>query len=170
MSTHLQNMRRSFLELEDRGMTFTEAHKVYVVLSSLDSSWDVLVTSLESMQERDLTMAYLIGRLLEEEQKWLERHPGKGGENAQHRPASTTVQNAGRAPETVNTVKRCYRCGSTEHLQRGYPERRNRGAARQGHRTTQHMWSGSPASFSLAASMTEDTRNTWLLNSGQANI
>ncbi|KAG8139167.1 hypothetical protein E2320_001935 [Naja naja] len=69
MSIHLQNMRRTFLELEERGMTFTEAHKVYVVLSSLDSSWDILVTTLESMQKQDLTMVYLTGRLLEEEQE-----------------------------------------------------------------------------------------------------
>ncbi|KAG8147954.1 hypothetical protein E2320_001412 [Naja naja] len=117
MSTHLQNMRRTFLELEERGMTFTEANKVYVVLSSLDSSWNVLVTSLESMQEQDLTMTYLT----EEEQKWLERRPGKG-ERIQHRPASTKVQDGGRAAETVNFVKRCYTCGSTEHLQRRCPE------------------------------------------------
>ncbi|KAG8139334.1 hypothetical protein E2320_002106, partial [Naja naja] len=119
MSAHLQNMRRTFLELE-------ETRKVYIVLCSLENSWDVLVTGIESMQERDLTMAYLTGRLLEEKRKWLERQPGKGGENAQHRPVSTTVQDAGRVAETVNIVKKCCMCGSAEHLQRRCPEMRNR--------------------------------------------
>ncbi|KAG8127609.1 hypothetical protein E2320_014510 [Naja naja] len=45
--------------------------------------------------------------------------------------------------------------------------RRNRGAAKKGHRATQHMKSGSSSSFySLAATSSENTRNTWLLDSG----
>ncbi|KAG8147107.1 hypothetical protein E2320_022555, partial [Naja naja] len=156
MSTHLQNMR-TFLELEERGMTFTESHKMYMVLSSLDSSWDVLVTSLESMQEQDLTMAYLTGRLLEEEQKQLERQPGKGGESVQHRPASKKGQDGGRAAERMNFVKRCYidvalRGGTEEQQDKGTGLLSTCGAVLQ--------------SFSLAASMTEHTRNTWLLDSG----
>ncbi|KAG8139423.1 hypothetical protein E2320_002186 [Naja naja] len=58
------------------------------MLCSLDSSWDVLVRSLESMQEQDLTMVYLTGQLLEEEPKQLERRPGMGGESILHRPES----------------------------------------------------------------------------------
>ncbi|KAG8147302.1 hypothetical protein E2320_000207 [Naja naja] len=73
-------------------MTFTEAHNVYEVLSFFDSSWDVLETSLESMQGQDFTMTYLTGQLLEEEAKQLERAPGKEGESTQHRPASTKFQ------------------------------------------------------------------------------
>ncbi|KAG8132953.1 hypothetical protein E2320_010773 [Naja naja] len=131
-------------------MAFTEAHKVYVVLSSLDTSWDILVTSLESMQERDLTMMYLTGRLLEEEQK----------------STTATSQDISRAAETVYTVKCCFTCGSTELLQRCCLERRNRGATRQGCRATQYMWGGSSSSFSLAATLPENTRNSWLLDSG----
>ncbi|KAG8124753.1 hypothetical protein E2320_020000 [Naja naja] len=142
MSKHLQAMRKIFLELEERGITFTEAHKVYVVLSSLDTSWDILVTSLESMQERDLTMVCLTGQLLEEEQKQLERQLEKEGNNAQHRPTCATFQDASRAAETVYTVKRGFTCGSTEHLQRHCPERRNR------------------------TTTARNTRNTWLLDSG----
>ncbi|KAG8128775.1 hypothetical protein E2320_015637 [Naja naja] len=94
MSIYLQAMRKTFLELEERGIMFTGAHKVYMVLSS----WDILVTSLESMQE---TMIYLTGQLLEEEQKWLERLPRKGGDNAQHKITSAISQDARRAAETV---------------------------------------------------------------------
>ncbi|KAG8139563.1 hypothetical protein E2320_002328, partial [Naja naja] len=85
-------------------------------------------------------MAYLTGRLLEVEQKWLERRPGMRGESVQHKTASAKVQDGVRVAETVNFVKKCYTCGSIEHLQRHCPERRNRAAARQGYRTTQHMW------------------------------
>ncbi|KAG8139342.1 hypothetical protein E2320_002109 [Naja naja] len=55
-----------------------------------------------------------------------ERHPEKGGENVQHRLASTTVQDASKTAETVNTVKRSYNCDSNEHLQRCCPERRKK--------------------------------------------
>ncbi|KAJ7335088.1 hypothetical protein JRQ81_013029 [Phrynocephalus forsythii] len=73
MSRHLQEMRELLLQLEQRGMEFTVIHKVYVILSSLSEMYDVLVTSLESMPERDLTLEYLTGRLLEEELKRNER-------------------------------------------------------------------------------------------------
>ncbi|KAG8132754.1 hypothetical protein E2320_010581 [Naja naja] len=106
MSTPLQNMRRKFLELEERGMTFTEAHK-----------------------------------------RW-NRNGWRGGQERDE-SAFSTEQHLQRS--------RMVRC---------CPERRNRGAVRQGHRTNQHMWSGSPTSFSLGTSMTEHTRNTWLLDSG----
>ena len=66
-------MRNLFVKLEQRGMEFTENHKVYVILSSLPEDYNVLVTSLESMSERDLTLEYLTGRLLEEEDKRNER-------------------------------------------------------------------------------------------------
>ena len=66
-------MRNLFVEIEQMGMQFRENHKVYVILSSLPEDYDVLVTSLESMPERDLTLEYLTGRMLEEEEKRNER-------------------------------------------------------------------------------------------------
>ncbi|ETE58218.1 hypothetical protein L345_16061, partial [Ophiophagus hannah] len=46
MSTHQQNMRMKFFELEERGMTFTEAHKVYVV------HWTVHWTEVDIEEDR----------------------------------------------------------------------------------------------------------------------
>ncbi|KAG8127423.1 hypothetical protein E2320_014347 [Naja naja] len=113
-------MRRTFLELEER---FTEAQGVCGAqfLGQFMGPWSLCKSR----------MAYLTGRLLEEEQKQLARRPGKGGESAQHRPASTKVQDGGRATETVNFVKRCYTCGSTE-ISRDAAVRGGTGAERWG--------------------------------------
>ena len=73
MSHHLQKMKNLFNELQQRNMDFTESHKAYIILSSLPESYDVLVTSLESMPDRDLTLQYLTSRLLEEARKRSER-------------------------------------------------------------------------------------------------
>ena len=66
MSHHLQKMKNLFNELQQRNMGFTETHKSYIILSSLPESYDVLLTSHESMPERELNLQYLTGRLLEE--------------------------------------------------------------------------------------------------------
>ena len=77
VSEHLQKMKELFNELEQRDMQFPENHKVYVMLRSLAEDYDVLVTSLESMDEEELTREYLTGRLLEEEQRRSERSNSK---------------------------------------------------------------------------------------------
>uniref|UniRef100_A0A2D4K535 Retrovirus-related Pol polyprotein from transposon TNT 1-94-like beta-barrel domain-containing protein n=1 Tax=Micrurus paraensis TaxID=1970185 RepID=A0A2D4K535_9SAUR len=88
-----------------------------------------------------------------------------GGESFQQKPASTKAQDGGRAAETVNFVKRCYTCGSTEisgdAALRGETEEQ-----RDGCRSIQHTWSGSSAPFFMAVSTTERTTNKWLLDSG----
>ena len=59
-------------------MEFDQSHHCFMILSSLDnlvinwdnlSSWDNLVISLENMPEKDLTVQYLSGRLVEEDQR-----------------------------------------------------------------------------------------------------
>ena len=73
MSHHLQKLKNSLMNF-NRNMEFTETHKAYIILSSLPESYDVLVTNLESMPERDLNLQYITGRLLEEARK---RHKGQ---------------------------------------------------------------------------------------------
>lgn len=51
------------------GLEYTEHHKVFIMLSSLGSSYDVFAVILESVPHAQLTMAYLTGRYIEEEQK-----------------------------------------------------------------------------------------------------
>lgn len=47
-------------------MIYTDLHKVYVKLSSLDESWDGLICSIEVMAETDLSLDFVTGKLLQE--------------------------------------------------------------------------------------------------------
>ena len=56
MSDHLQRLRDLFTELLEIGVEFTDEQKVYIILSSLDVSWDFLVLTMETMPPADLTV------------------------------------------------------------------------------------------------------------------
>ncbi|KAJ7341132.1 hypothetical protein JRQ81_004898, partial [Phrynocephalus forsythii] len=96
----------------ERGMTFTEAHKCFTILSSLDSSWETLV-SLENMQEQDLTINFLSGRLLEEVQRRCEMSEDNVSVVNQHKQRESAV--ATNLHEKALTVRRCFVCQSTSH-------------------------------------------------------
>lgn len=47
--------------------TFSEIHKVGVILSSLPSTWETLITALEVRKENELSVAIVQSALLDEE-------------------------------------------------------------------------------------------------------
>lgn len=59
--------------LEEKGVHFIELHRVFLILSSLDESYNALVSSLELLPEAHMSMEYLCSRLLEEAEKHQER-------------------------------------------------------------------------------------------------
>ena len=69
VSNNIKEMLNLFLQLEEQGMEFDQSHQCFMILSSLDDSWDNLVISLENMPEKDLTVQYLSGKLVEEDQR-----------------------------------------------------------------------------------------------------
>ncbi|KAJ7341796.1 hypothetical protein JRQ81_007053 [Phrynocephalus forsythii] len=60
---HLNKMMNLFSQLKEARFEFTELHKVFIVLQTLDASYSVLVTTMESILKDRLTMAYLSGCL-----------------------------------------------------------------------------------------------------------
>ncbi|XP_062991197.1 proton channel OTOP1 [Elgaria multicarinata webbii] len=155
VSEHLNMMRQLFADLEERGMIFTECHKVYVVLSSLDDSWDSLVMSLEAMRESELTLRFLTGRLLEEEQKKLEKQTAKPRE-------TPTKQAACEDKERVFAVRRCFRCGSTEHLRKNCPSQTEKQAYSGKKKKT------AKPKVSVVKAVENDPKSTWLMDSGSS--
>ena len=82
----------------------------------------MLVTSLESMPERDLTLEYLTGRLLEEEEKRNERSRVRmRNDIPQQRRAAS--RSDGEQTGKALAVRRCFKCGSEKHLQRNCREK-----------------------------------------------
>ncbi|CAI5768991.1 Hypothetical predicted protein [Podarcis lilfordi] len=76
---HVTKMLSVFNKLRLLQVNFTEELKVYILLSSLDKSYDNLCLTLESMNPADLTLQYVTGRLCDEEERRLrEGRAGSG--------------------------------------------------------------------------------------------
>ncbi|CAI5799407.1 Hypothetical predicted protein [Podarcis lilfordi] len=68
---HVTKMLSVFNKLRLLQVNFTEELEVYILLSSLDKSYDNLCLTLESMNPADLTLQYVTGRLCDEEERCL---------------------------------------------------------------------------------------------------
>ena len=110
------------MELEQRGMDFTENYKVYLILSSLPEDYDVLVTSLESLSERDLTLEYLTGRMLEEEERRYERSQVRMRDDIPQQRRAASRSNREQTGKAL-AVRSCFKCVSEKHLQRNCREK-----------------------------------------------
>ncbi|KAJ6660909.1 hypothetical protein lerEdw1_017066 [Lerista edwardsae] len=119
MSAHLSKMKQMIAALEEKGHQFVEQQKAYIILSSLDASYDNLATSLEALPEKNLTVPYLCARLIEEEKKRQDTLLLRA-ETTPKFVAAARRRKQNNEPGVL-VVKRCYTCGSDQHLQRFCP-------------------------------------------------
>ena len=66
---HLGSLNECFQQLEQRERYFGEEDKVLLILSSLSEDYNVLVTSLETVDIEKLSLEYVTGRLIEQERR-----------------------------------------------------------------------------------------------------
>uniref|UniRef100_A0ABM5FXE3 CCHC-type domain-containing protein n=1 Tax=Pogona vitticeps TaxID=103695 RepID=A0ABM5FXE3_9SAUR len=100
--------------------------RVYILLSSLNDDYSMLVTSLESMPETELSEEYVTNRILQEEQHLKQRmlnkktsHVRADHERQRYADGSVPRRRAdGEQTGRVMMTKACFLCGSTNHLQR----------------------------------------------------
>ena len=118
---HLQKLLALFAELQSINVTLDDESKVYIILSSLDASYDSLIQSLESMPRRDLTVRYVSGRLLEEETRRQRRREVKPRQDFLSQTTTATSSQAAEGEEKVFVVRRCYRCNDPGHMLRNCP-------------------------------------------------
>ena len=105
---------------------FMEQHKVFVILSSLPSEFDMLVMSLETLPDAQLTLEYLMSRLLQEQQCRDERSDSgeknhtradqeswkrNPDDSVKHRTPATDREQRGHAM----AIKHCFDCESEQH-------------------------------------------------------
>lgn len=99
-------------------LAFPEELKVYILLSSLDKSYENLCLTLEAMPTEQLTLEFITGRLCDEEQRWQT----DGGQVGSGYPESRS-RGAGRSEVTVKAFssRHCFHCGLDSHLVRQCP-------------------------------------------------
>lgn len=165
---HLKFLTGCFQELALRGRPVGEEDKVFIVLSSLDDSYDMLVNSLESVETDKLTLEYVTGRLYAEEDRRAERkmtsaqlleHPRGNNSREEQRCREPEKQPGGAAADqpVVNKVKRCFCCKSSGHLLRDCPRKQQK---QQKHRRQQRE------STAWVSADGQENEELWVLDSG----
>ncbi|CAI5799444.1 DDE-type integrase transposase recombinase [Podarcis lilfordi] len=145
-----------------------EEDKVFIVLSSLDDSYDMLVNSLESVETDKLTLEYVTGRLYAEEDRHAERkmtsaqlleHPRGNNSQEEQRYREPEKQPGGAAADqpVVNKVKRCFCCKSSGHLLRDCPRKQQK---QQTHKRQQRE------STAWVSADGQENEELWVLDSG----
>lgn len=120
----------------------------YSLSSSLHENWDLFVTSLGSICEKDLTRVYLTGRLIEEEQHWLENSQSRGRDDLKPRCCGGMSQRAAEPTEKVFALKKCQHVGRNKRSDKKLNQRRGE------------------SQISVVNSIKTDKRDVCLLGSG----
>ncbi|CAI5788042.1 catalytic core [Podarcis lilfordi] len=155
-----------FLQLQRRGKRFPDLDQVYILLSSLPPSFNIVIASLESMRQEDLLMAYQ-----EESEKPVEKLSKKADQRSLSRPANQKPRFSGgdgteeRPIDRAMLAKKCYRCGKLGHMKKDCCVK-NPGKASDLHETEKQMH------FILVAARKEKKipPDSYILGSGSARI
>ncbi|XP_061477847.1 ubiquitin-like-conjugating enzyme ATG10 isoform X1 [Rhineura floridana] len=131
MSEHLTEFRRLFAELQDRGMEHSELQKTYLILASLDGTWNNMVMAFEAMPDGDLNVAFIEEKL---SQEWQRRQEAKSAEEKQRAKLKEESSCRQENKREQQRLKSCYACGARGHLQRDCAVKRNssEGGLKQG--------------------------------------
>ncbi|XP_066486846.1 zinc transporter ZIP2-like [Tiliqua scincoides] len=126
-----------------------------------------MATTLEALPERQLTLSYLTGRLMEEEMKRADNRRERGlttkaSTAREDVPLKAAVQGNGESPG-VFVVRRCYACGSTRHLRHECPSLKDRFAGRK---DTRRRRGGKSSDVSVVQLVEQESEHEWLLDSG----
>ena len=70
---HIVQMKMLFSKLQSLGEKMTDSWLISMLLSSLPSNYDILITALEVRNENDLTLSMVEDKLLEQYQKQRQR-------------------------------------------------------------------------------------------------
>ena len=98
------NMKLLFEKLEAVGESFSERWMVAMLLSSLPSSYDTLVTALEARKMDELTLNVVETCLIEESQR-----------NTSEMPVNSVLKSSNH---DGRNVKKCHFCKAMGHIKR----------------------------------------------------
>lgn len=111
MAEHLAEITQLHNRLASMGDPLKDYWLVAIILSSLNDSYDGLITALESRPEADLTLDYVKGKLMDEWRRREDRSDCGGAEKALK--ISEKVKH-----EKKPKVKVCHYCGKEGHFRR----------------------------------------------------
>lgn len=180
---HIAKMVSAFNQLRQLGIPFSMEQQSYILLSSLDKSYETLALTLEAMPSTELTLEYISSRLADEQDK-RQRERGLSSKGSYAVPKSGDAE----FENTVNAfaARHCFRCGSSSHLIRNctrepgqdstkavtpsYQTRSSRGRRRRGggrgySHSTQHMASA----MALMQGRGQGSKLRWLIDSGASH-
>jgi gag-polypeptide of LTR copia-type/Zinc knuckle len=120
MQNFIGEARRLALQLQEIGVTVEDEDIVLVLTGGLDSSYNNFVITLDSTPSSQLTLNYVITRLLNEESRQL-ADSDKLGESALVAAATPTSDKPKGAKRDVSQIT-CWNCAKKGHFQSNCPD------------------------------------------------
>ena len=105
-------MKTMLMDLREKNITFTEIQEAFIILSSLDESYDQLVTSLEILPQSELTVLNITSKLLEEEQKRKDNRQLCDSKLTNQRNKPNESEEEVDTAANIHPGKRCFSGGS----------------------------------------------------------
>lgn len=115
MADHLTGISQLVNRLRSMGEELKEHWLVAIVLSSLNESYDGLITVLESRPESELKLEFVKGKLLDEWRKRMEKSDVLTTNGKNENVLKTVVK---KKPEKKRKEKVCHYCGKEGHFRR----------------------------------------------------
>lgn len=149
ITKHIMEMKLLFEKLEALGEQFSEKWLVAMLLSSLPSSFDTLVTALEARKMDELTLRVVETSLIEE----FQRQNSEGAKN-------TALKSTSRVKNQNQKEKTCHHCHKKGHIMKNCWKLKN-GKYNQAHETKMCEANAENVCFGVGGNSTN-----WVLDSG----
>lgn len=124
MARWIADVRGLAFRLTNGGVTVDDEDIILVLTMGLPQSYDTLVVALDSTPSTQLTLEYVIQRLLNEEARHTVGNTEEGEEKVKSEAAlSTSTKPAKRSEKTPLAHITCFNCGKKGHYQINCPDK-----------------------------------------------